>query len=610
MGLKVIRILFILLFLFNNPCLFAQIADQVEPSAVEPEMPAPSSEPDRPVTPPIEKSAPNEVASEISDAGVKFDKEKISLDLKGVDVIELFRILSQKMGLTIVPTKNVSGRVNIFLNNLSFTDALDVVLISQDLAADKKGDIINIMTAAEYERLYGKKYNEKRKFTSVKLTYAKPATIFNVLGQIKSDIGRIVVDESTGTVLLIDIPEKLKLMEDTISALDGPGDTQVFDIKYAKAADVKTQLTSVITTGPGELYVDERSGKVVVTDLPDKMKKIKKILRAFDEPNRQVFIEAEIVQITLKKEYQRGGISWEGIFSKLNGLDFKGTFPIAASFTPSPLLTAANLMMSVGTLSKNKYTATMQLLETYGDTKILSRPRITAISGQEAKVMVGSREAYVSQSQSQSDVTTITSENIQFIDVGVKLNVVPTINKDDFITMKIKPEVSSVRETLTTALKSTVPIVETAEAETTVTVKDGTMIMIAGLMKDEKRDDKSGVPWLSRIPILGAFFGSRATQNKRTEIIVFLTPHLVTGEVGISTEEKKRSFHPDIMPQDMKEDIEESKREEEKIRHQKAVDTLLGIEQSKGLSLPPQERKTILPREQDIQDKMKGIIRQ
>jgi len=484
--------------------------------------------------------------------GVKTSGERISLDLKGIDIVELFRILSMKMNLTIVPSKSVAGRVNIFMNSLTFDDALDVILMSQDLACDRKGNIVNIMTSAEYEKLYGRRFNEKRGFRSVKLKYAKPSNVFNALSLVKSDIGKIIADETSGTLLLIDIPEKLDLMEKTVEDLDQPLQTEVFDLKYAKAADIKTQLSNVITGGAGEVYVDERSSKLVVSDLPDKMKKIRRMVKAFDESSRQVFIEAEIVQITLKDEYQRG-INWEDVFS--DSLKFAGTFPASPSFTPSPLLTADNLKMTMGVLNDDDYTATLQLLQTYGETKILSSPRITALNNQEAKVMVGAREAYVTQTLSQGDTTTVTSESIQFIDVGVKLNVSPTINQDGFVTLKIKPEVSSVRETLKTGLGSIVPIVETSEAETVVKVKDGSMIMIAGLMKDDKRNDITGVPLLSKIPVIGGLFGGKASLHKKTELVIFLTPHIVTGEAMASGMEPEKWVSPEVLTDSMKEDI-------------------------------------------------------
>jgi type II secretory pathway component GspD/PulD (secretin) len=503
---------------------------------------------------PPEQGQPSgqEATDEIS-KGINIDsQQRISLDLKGIDIIELFRILSMKMGVTIVPTKSVAGRVNIFLNNLTFDDALEVILVSQDLACDKKGGIINIMTSTEYTQLYGKKYNEKREIRTLKLTNAKPQTVFNALSQVKSDIGKLIVDESTGTIMMIDIPEKLDLMEKTTKDLDQPLETEVFDIKYAKSADVKTHLSSAITSGPGELFVDDRAGKIVVTDLPQKMKKIKRIVKAIDEPTPQVFIEAEILQLTLSKDYQRD-IDWEKSFEerKAHGLDYTGTFPANPSFEPSQALSAANLQMVIGTLARDNYTATVNWLESFGEAKILSRPRIACINNQEAKVLVGTREAYITTTQSQAETTTITSESVQFIDVGVKLSILPTINKDGFVTIKIKPEVSSVGDTITTEAGSRVPIVSTSEAETTVKVKDGSMVMIAGLMENTKRDDVGGIPVLSRIPVVGALFGSKANLKKRTELIVFLTPHIFEGDTSMPETNLAEAIPADMVPPDM-----------------------------------------------------------
>jgi type II secretory pathway component GspD/PulD (secretin) len=522
-----------------------------------------------PAEPPAEPSGENIPVSNVSDkdtgsvktisgedaeSGIKGDAQKLSLDLKGIDINELFRILSLKMGMTIVPSKNVAGRVNIFLNNLTFEDALDVILISQDLASDRKGKIINIMTSADYERLYGKKYNEKKIIKTIKLRYAKPSTVSSALGQIKSDIGKVIVDESSGTVLLIDVPEKIKLMSETIKSLDQSPQTEIFDLKYAKSADIKTQLSAAITSGTGELYVDERSSKVIVSDLPNKMKKIRQMVKALDEPSRQVFIEAEIIQIELTKEYQRS-INWERIFqgAAAHGLNFIGTFPVSPSFTPSPSLDTDNLQISIGTLDSDNYSATMKLLETFGQAKVLSRPRIAVLNNQEAKVLVGTREAYITSTQSQAETTTITSESVEFIDVGVKLNLTPTINKDGFVTLKIKPEVSSVADTITTQAGSRIPIVKTSEAETVVKVKDGTMVMIAGLMEDTKRDDTTGIPFFAKIPIIGGLFGAKANQNKRAELVVFITPHIFAGDERI-TEKNFQKLVPADMVWDEAED--------------------------------------------------------
>jgi MSHA biogenesis protein MshL len=463
-------------------------------------------------------------------------QEKISLDLKGIDILELFKILSAKMNVTIVPTKNVSGRINIFLNNLTFEDALDVILVSQNLACERKDNTITVMTDAEYTKLYGRSYNEKRKFESIKLSYAKPSAVFNALTQIKSDIGKVIADETSATLFLMDTPERLEIMENTVKELDKPPQTEVFDLRYAKPEDIKTQLSSVITPGAGELFVDSRSTKVVVSDLPEKLQKIKRIINAFDSESQQVLIETKIVELTLKDEFQHD-INWERIlpnlYKRINQLDTVGTFPVSSSFNPSPSLSTANLKVSIGTLASDNFTSAFRFLETLGSTKVISTPKIVALNNQEAKIMVGSREAYVIQSLSQASGSTISSENIQFIDVGVKLNVMPTIHKDGFISMRLKPEVSSVREIITTTLGSRVPIVDTSEVETTVKIKEGTMIMVAGLYKQDRRDDNSGTPTVLKVPFLKTGFGSRAALKKRTEFIVFLIPRLIGGDVSM-----------------------------------------------------------------------------
>jgi MSHA biogenesis protein MshL len=475
-------------------------------------------------------------------------EEKVSLDLKGVDILELFKMLSLKSGITIITSKNVSGRMTIFLNNLSFEDALDVILINQGLASERKGNIVTVMTQAEYAELFGKKFLEKRKFKSLKLQYAKPASVLAIIDQLKSDIGKIMVDEASGTVFLIDIPEKLVLIEDSIKQVDQPLKTEILEFNYSQVKDVKSYLESLATPNLGSVVIDERTNKVVISDLPERVNKIKSVARAFDERSRQVFLDAEIVQITLNDEHQRG-IEWEKIFG--GDVDLKGKFPVSPSFTPSPTLSADYLQMSVGTLTSDKYTATLSMLQTFGDVKILSRPRITAVNNQEAKILVGSREAYITQTVSQSTSTTETAESIEFVDVGVKLSVVPTINKEGFITMKIKPEISSVRETLKTTGGSQVPIVETSETETVVKVKDGTMIMIGGLIKEEKRDESSGMPGLAKLPFIGGLFKAQSGRTKKTELVIFITPHIISGDgmtegMFVDTETEK-ALPPDII---------------------------------------------------------------
>ena len=289
----------------------------------------------------------------------------------------------------------------------------------------------------------------------------------------------------------------------------------------------------MLTTGTSTLQVDSRMNKLVISDLPEKMALVKDVISAFDEPTPQVFIEAEIVQVSLSDKYEYG-IAWERLFNegRFHGFNisskFYGSFPLSNASTFG---STKQGQVSIGTLTNDSYSAIMQFLQTIGKTNVLSRPRIAALNNEEAKILIGTREAFTTGTLSQAESTTVTSESIEFVDVGVKLNVVPTITHDDFIIMKIKPEVSIVKEYLTTSvLQSRVPIVETSEIETIVKVKDGSMILIGGLIKKEKTYAHQGIPVLADLPWIGALFHSKKDEWKKTELIIFLRPRIITGE--------------------------------------------------------------------------------
>jgi len=496
--------------------------------------------------------------------------DKISLDLKNVDIVELLRIVSLKTGRTIVPSKGIAGRITLYLSNVVFDDVLDIILLTQDLALYKKDNVYYVMTSAEYRKMYGIDYVDRRKVKTVKLSYSKPSVIFNALGQLKSDVGKIVVDESSGTIILIDIPEKLVLLEKTIEELDQPLGTTVYNLNYAKLADAKTQLTAAVTQGTGEVIVDERNGKAIISDLPKKMEKISMLVRELDEKSRQVFVEADVIELTLSNELQRG-VDWQEVFNLAtkSGLTFSGYFPVT--------LTNYQTIALNTTTSANH--AVVQFLNSYGKTNIISQPRITILNNEEANLMVGTRDAYITQTQSQASSTTVTSESVEFVDVGVKLKIVPRIGTDGYITMKLKPEVSSVSSTITTKLGSRIPIVATSQAETSIKVKDGTTIILAGMTKSAEVDTVTGWPKLAKIPLIGILFGNRDKSLTKTQVIIFLTPHIVSGEYDLKGDKMTKIIAKEYLPDNL----------QNKVTKDKALD-----EMDLSLSKNPSKEKPVL----------------
>ncbi|MCX5712180.1 MAG: TonB family protein [Candidatus Omnitrophica bacterium] len=217
--------------------------------------------------------------------------------------------------------------------------------------------------------------------------------------------------------------------------------------------------------------------------------------------------------------------------------------------TALPMGTAGRLLLGTpdAIVSRpGQYKGIIDLLQTVGDVKVLSSPRIMALNNQEAKIHVGTKDAYITSSTSQAGVgTSVTAQSVNFVDTGIQLSVTPTINKDGFVTMRIKPEVSTATRTNITSEGqiTQIPIVTTSEAETTIMIKDGVTVIIGGLKKEEKTRTVNKVPWIGDIPYIGALFRSISDEVKTSDLIILLTPHILTGENSYS------SFS-EIKPQD------------------------------------------------------------
>lgn len=446
------------------------------------------------------------------------------LDLKNMDVLDVMKLISQKSGINIVPAQNVRGKVTIYLKDIEVYEALSLIVDAYGWAYVEDRDVIKIMTAQDYENKYGHKFGKKIHTRIKQIMFANANDLVAILNQVKSALGKVISDDKTGTLILIDEYPRLEEMELIITKIDVPYRTEVFELTYASVEDISGKITEVLTPGLGNLKFDERSNKIIVSDTPLKINEIRHIIEAFDQKDREVNIEAKIIQIALNNEHKLG-VDWEAIVSDYHALNLKSDLDVLSASEKSGRL-------SIGTLDNDDYTFLIEALDTVGSTDILSSPRITALNNKEAKILVGSTEPYVtSTTTTPSSGPTTTAESVNFIEVGVKLFVTPTIHKDGFITMKIKPEVSSVVDNVTTSNNNTIPVVETSEAETTVMVRDGVTIVIGGLIKEESLRTTKTIPVLGKLPVLGMVFKSEDERVGKTELVIFLTPIIVTGDV-------------------------------------------------------------------------------
>ncbi|MBU1061609.1 MAG: hypothetical protein KJ957_01615 [Candidatus Omnitrophica bacterium] len=503
---------------------------------------------------------------------------KISLDLRNIDIIDALKFVALKAGLNIITTKKVTGRISLTVENVLIKDIFDIMLRSNELAYMKQGDIYNIMTEKEYRAIFGKNFADIRQVKTFRLKYAIPDQAFSLFDTLKSDIGRVLVEPDSGTALIMDTPENIIEIERALATMEQENLVQVFTLKYAMAKDIEEQLKLRLDAKKvGSVKADERSNLIVVQALPERMQEVEKLIAKLDTKTKEVLIDAQIIKIKLIDQVDYG-VEWEGIHNlgQQYGMTYLGNYPFSAvqattdtwrsrqevvrdmageigsipfSGTATSYAggskTTVGENMHIGMIdSKRDLDFLVKYLQTLGNTQILSNPKLAVINNQEARIHVGERQAYVTTTTTTGQTTTTVSEEVTFIDVGIQLSVTPTINDDGYITMKIKPEISSVTSTLTTPSGNQIPIIDTSTTETTVMVKDGTTIVIGGMRREEEAESTEKVPFLGNIPLLGNLFRSTTKSTDKTELLIMLTPHIVTGDFLTTGDAREYGYMP------------------------------------------------------------------
>jgi type II secretory pathway component GspD/PulD (secretin) len=445
--------------------------------------------------------------------------QRISLDLKGVDILDVLKLLSQKSGINFIAGRNVTGKVTIFANDVDVWEAFELIIGANDLAYERTGELVTVMMARDYELLYGQKFQERTKSLTRTLQYAKVTQVATVLNQLKSSVGRVVADEGSNTLVVSDVPLRLAEMEELLKELDRPSLTRIYNLNYAEAEKLKEKVQELLTP-LGTFSFDARTNKAVVTDLPEVIEKIDQVINAFDVPDGLVLIEAKIVKVELTDKMD-AGIDWQQLFS--HDLSTRTNLRVLSDIVGG---TATGGAMKLFTFPDDQARIVLEALNKITKTDTLSNPRIMVSNNQEAKILVGTKEAVVTVTTTvPATGSTVTAPEIQYVDVGTKLFVTPNIKRDGYVQIKIRPEVST--STTIEFQTNRIPIVTSTEAETNVLVKSGTTLIIGGLIETKDDTTRNRVPGLSDIPLLGRAFRSISGTKKKTELVVFLTPQII-----------------------------------------------------------------------------------
>jgi type II secretory pathway component GspD/PulD (secretin) len=312
---------------------------------------------------------------------------------------------------------------------------------------------------------------------------------------------------------------------------------QVFRLEYTSATDVSAIVKGLLSPA-GQSFAsvakdnDNRKTQevLVVEDMPWNMERIARTIQQLDVAPRQVLIEAHILSVTLSND-TKFGVNLEALLQGNAAVTLRTDgFSDAAGFA-----TPGTSQAFFFNLASQDLNALISALTTTANTKTLASPKVFAVNGQQAKIQIGGQLGFKETTTTQ----TSTLQSVNFLNVGVILNVTPLITPDNKVLMKVKPEVSTGQIDPVSGLPNT----QTTQVETSVLLPDGRGIVIGGLIQESDTDNQAKVPFLGDLWLIGWLFQHRETNRSRNEVIISLIPHIVPYQPACAERECQQFCH-------------------------------------------------------------------
>ena len=312
------------------------------------------------------------------------------------------------------------------------------------------------------------------------------------------------------------------------------GQTTTTSVSGPSSATFSIPGSSGASATEVRVIADKDTNSLLILASPTDYELVESAIRKLDVARRQVLVEVLLAEVTLTDDLKYG-IDW---FIRAKGgtiigtQDTRGSLPLQGTGATGPMLatgagTVGNFAgLQLINLSGTDIRAVLQALGTDGKTRVLASPQIMVLDNEKAEIKVGDRISVQTQSQSGISTGTGVLNSYQYLETGVLLAVTPRINSGDMVTLELNQEVSAPKADATAANPN--PSVSTRNAKTSVQVASGESIVLGGLIQENTQRTSSGIPLLSKIPILGAAFGSQTISRQRTELVLMVTPKIVS----------------------------------------------------------------------------------
>lgn len=403
----------------------------------------------------------------------KFYGRKISIQFKDADIRDVFNFIAEESGLNIIVGEEVSGKVTLKLRQIPWDQALIVILKAKKLGYVRQGNILRIAAL------------------------------------------KTIQEEANDARTVMEAQAKLR-----------PLRVKVFPVSYAKVADLESQAKEFLSER-GRVKADARTNSLIVNDLEENIERVSRLIEILDTQTPQVLIEAKVVEA--RQTFQRiVGINWSlkngNIpLGSMNNVPLSLRPEVNMTTITNPPTTNANLKLGSFDLLGD-IDATLSLFETEGLVRVISSPRIVTLNGIKANIEQSSEVPFKRVDTSATGVVTTTT---QFKPIQLKLDVTPQITADGGVIMAVR--VTREFPGQDTTGSGDVPI-NRRQAETTVLVQNGQTTVMGGIFQSDVTEGEQGVPFLRKVPILGALFRARTYSKDKNELLIFLTPRILNKE--------------------------------------------------------------------------------
>ena len=457
------------------------------------------------------KNTVSQGKQQAGDSQQKYSGRKITMDFQNVETRRILQLLASYTGVNIVASDNIVGNISLKLENVPWDQALNIILKSKGLAHRQDGAVIWVAPTeemAKYEENEAKAYAQS-------ITLAPLKTEFIQLNYaVAADVAKLIKpDGSTSDDAARVANINRQLMRSQLNA--------------------NGEDSGSLLSPRGTVTVDARTNTLIINDTVNKIDEIKKVISQIDVQVRQVMVEARIVHASTDFAKALGvrwgvakanGVSMAGNMTNLNkiyntkwrgedetldqnvNLDLGGAVSaLGTSGITFGLINTANTLLSLE----------LSALQSDGLGEVLSAPKVMTGDKQEAVIRSGTKVPYQTTSGNFGTTTT-------FQDAVLELNVTPSITPDGNVQMKLEIH----KDTLG-MLTNAGYVIDTNKLTTNVLVGDGETVVLGGLYEDSRLNSVSKVPLLGDIPFMGGLFRSKSNENKKQELLIFITPKVM-----------------------------------------------------------------------------------